>query len=217
LVEEAHAFLKEFILSRRFAPGQRLSVDELAARLGISRTPVKDALTRLSAEGLVDIVPRRGTFVSQLTTQDVDEIFDVRELLELYAAKRVLLSGDASVLCTDLAGYIRAMDLAIAGDKYVAYDAFMAHDRDFHLSILRASRNRRLVAMYEALNVHIHIARAHYLRQVLGGIQANREHRQILDAFEQRSWPQVERALSTHIQNVKTAILANAQALGGSI
>ena len=79
--------LREKILSCDLAPGQRLAVDTIAQQLGVSRTPVKEALGRLSAEGLIEILARRGTFVSPVNPETIRDSFQVREALELKACE----------------------------------------------------------------------------------------------------------------------------------
>ena len=90
LTEKTYRLLREKILRRQLKAGEKISVDEAAEGLGISRTPVLHALERLANDGLVKIIPRKGTFVSELTKQDVKELFDIRVLIETYAASIVL-------------------------------------------------------------------------------------------------------------------------------
>src|SRR5512136_2843678 len=92
LTERTYAVLKDRILTRRMEPGARVSVPEVASALGVSRTPVNDALKRLANEGLVEIVPRRGTFVTGLTASDVSELFDIRLLIEAHAVEAIVAS-----------------------------------------------------------------------------------------------------------------------------
>lgn len=87
LVDEAARALREAILDGRLRPGQRLLQDRLAEMLGVSRTPIREALQRLEREGLVRSVGRQGMVVAQLAAQDIEEIYDVREVLEGLAAR----------------------------------------------------------------------------------------------------------------------------------
>lgn len=88
MTDAVYASLSEAIFSRRFALGQRINVDELRQQLGVSRTPLKDALNRLATEGLIRVVPHRGTFVSELRADEMAEISDVRRVLKLYAVEQ---------------------------------------------------------------------------------------------------------------------------------
>src|SRR6266700_2988052 len=89
-VDEVHQRLRDAILTRQFAPGQRLDMDAIARQLGTSLTPVRGAIELLAAERLVDVQPRSGTFVAMLTAQDVEETLDVRCALECLAAEKAV-------------------------------------------------------------------------------------------------------------------------------
>ena len=88
LTEQTYRAIREKILTRVLRPGQKISADEVAHALSVSRTPVMDALKRLANDGLVEILPRRGTFVTEITAESVNELFAVRIMMELFAAAR---------------------------------------------------------------------------------------------------------------------------------
>lgn len=207
LSEKVYAVLKEKILKRELKPGEKVLIDEIAHQLGVSRTPVKDAVNRLALEGLVEKVARRGTFVTQLTSRDVAELFDLRLLLELYAAEKLIEDGKVELFSAEMEKCVTNMEGAINGDEYLDYEAFMSWDRDLHLSLIGLADNNHLLQIYQGLNIHIQIARAHYLRSVEGALQAQQEHEAIYEAFNNGNWEQVKKALSTHINNVKTGVL----------
>lgn len=85
--EAAYEVLRERVISKEFAPGQRLNLEAIEKQLGISRTPLKEALTRLEMEGLVTIVPRTGTYVTDPVPEEIAESFDMRRVLEVYAVE----------------------------------------------------------------------------------------------------------------------------------
>lgn len=207
LSEKVYAVLKEKILRRELKPGEKVMVDEIAHQLGVSRTPVKDAVNRLALEGLVEKVARRGTFVTPLTSRDVVELFDLRLLLELYAAQQLLENGRAGLFLAEMGKCMADIEKAINGDEYLNYEAFISRDRDLHLSLVRLAENNHLLQIYQGLNIHIQIARAHYLSNVEGALQAQQEHEAIYGAFSSGDWEQVKKALSTHINNVKAGAL----------
>src|ERR687888_2019747 len=90
LHEQVYGSLKEALGTRKLAPGEKLSLQELAAAYGVSRSPVQQALPRLASEGLVEVKPHLGHFVKPLTVAPVCEAYDVREALELWAADRTV-------------------------------------------------------------------------------------------------------------------------------
>lgn len=150
--------IRTAILARSFRPGQRLHVHMLAAELGVSLTPVKDALTRLEAEALIQIRPRSGTFVTEVSPDDVAEAFDIRCALECLAAEKAL----AWVTAADIT-HLRALANQIAGpvDDEAARLTHAARNVEFHKRIVTLSGSRRLIQMYESLDAHIQIARIH--------------------------------------------------------
>src|SRR5690606_32682147 len=90
LWDQTYSLLKESIIRREFAPNQKLMIPELAETLGISRTPIRDALTRLEMDGLVRSVPKVGTFVTPITSGDVRDIIETRIILEQWAVDKFI-------------------------------------------------------------------------------------------------------------------------------
>jgi DNA-binding GntR family transcriptional regulator len=206
LSEKVYLILRKKILSHELKFGEKVLIDEIASQLGVSRTPVKDAVNRLALEGLVEKVARRGTFVTTLTLRDVAELFDLRLLLELYAAEKVLEKGRAELLLAEMEKCMANIDRAANSDG-PDYDAYMSWNRDLHLSLIRLADNNRLLQMYKRLNIHIQVARVHYSHSIEDVAQTQQEHRAIYDAFENGNGEQVKKAISTHVNNVKTAVL----------
>ncbi|HSR48287.1 MAG TPA: GntR family transcriptional regulator [Anaerolineales bacterium] len=217
LTEQTYQVLKERILHRQLKPGARVSVDDIAQQLRVSRTPVTAALKRLAIEGLVEIIPRRGTFVSSLTARDVEELFVVRAVIELYAARCILRDGKTDEFLRRIDGPMAKMRQASETDEYTDYPAFMEGDRDFHLALVDLTGNSRLAVVYAELNVHIQVSRAHYLNTVEDAMQALREHEAVIAAFRSRDPQAVEEALELHISNVKDRIVELLSGHGGRL
>jgi len=211
LSDKVYEVLKKKILERELKPGDKVQVDEVAHQLGVSRTPVKDALNRLALEGLIDKVARRGTFVSTMSAQDVDELFDLRLLMESYAAEKVLEKDKANSFLADIRQCMANID-RIAQSDDPDYDAYLAWNRDLHLSLIKLADNNRLMQMYESLNIPIQVARVHYLHSVESVTQTQQEHQAIYQAFESRDVEQVKQAIATHINSVRDAVLMSIEA-----
>jgi DNA-binding GntR family transcriptional regulator len=217
LTEQTYQVLRNRILTRQVKPGEKISVDEVAHGLGVSRTPVTDALKRLATDGLVEIMPRRGTFVSELTARDVEELFDIRLLIETYAAEMIVVNGKAIEFLEAIEEPIRVMSRATVDDDYGDYEAFIEGDRQMHLALVKATENQKLIEMYMDLNVHMHVARAHYLSSVENARQAHQEHEAILAAFHEADPKKVKKELGRHITNVKIRILELLEERGGRL
>jgi DNA-binding GntR family transcriptional regulator len=209
--------LKDQILRRTLEPGEKISIDEVAHALGVSRTPVTDALKRLASEGFVEIRPRIGTFVSELTAKDVAELFDIRLAIELFAAERIVELSQIDAFLGEIRQPISAMRRAMVDDDYGDYEAFIEGDRQLHLTLVSMMENQRLLQMYSDLNVHMQVARAHHLSSVENARQAHQEHESILAAFRKADPELVRTELSNHITHVKERILELLAERGGRL
>jgi DNA-binding GntR family transcriptional regulator len=208
LTTRALEALRAAIVDGRLEAGERYSVARLAARFGVSRTPVREALLVLERQGVVRFERNRGVRVLETTAHDLEEVFALRLLLEVPATRRAcdLLSDD------DLAALgreLRAMGrLAKEGDE----GAFMAHDKRFHEIILRGSGNRRLTTIVSQLRDLVRfrgastVGRSRDLQAILS------EHVVILDALRARDAAGAARAMRAHLLETGRLLLAQESA-----
>jgi DNA-binding GntR family transcriptional regulator len=217
LTEQTYRFLKDRILQREIRPGEKISVEDVARGLGVSRTPVVNALKILESDGLVEIQPRRGTFVTHLTAKDVADLFEIRLLIELHAARRIFQENTVDKFLEQIEEPMSRMQGAMADDDYIDYESFISGDRDLHMNLVRFLDNYKLVQIYTDLNVHMQVARAHYLDTVENAVQAQREHEAMLLAIKTRNLDGLEKALTEHILNVKGRILVMLEERGGQL
>ncbi len=217
LTEQTYQFLKDRILKREIKPGEKISVEDVAQGLGVSRTPVVNALKILESDGLVEIQPRRGTFATHLTAKDVADLFEIRLLIELHAAKQIFKENAVDQFIKSIEQPLSRMKSAMADGEYMDYESFIASDRDLHMCLVNFIDNQRLVQMYIDLNVHMQVARAHYLDTVENAVQAQREHQAMLHALNSHDLEGLEAALTEHILNVKSSILAMLEERGGQL
>jgi DNA-binding GntR family transcriptional regulator len=170
--------LRDAILSARIPPGTVLQEVPLAASLGVSRGPLREALGDLAAEGLVTITPRRGAVVSTLTKRDFLEAYQVREALEAMAVRlAVPIMSDA-----DHAALARAQDRMIESAARGDFPSFFEGNIAFHDAWVEASGNGKLLDVYRRLMAQLVVYRrpSAFLR---GGLdQSIREHEAILEA-----------------------------------
>lgn len=142
--ELAYAELKREVIEGDLVPASQWLEEELAVRLGMSRTPVREALVRLEQEGFVQITPRRGIRVRELTRRDVLEVNEVLECLELQAVERLATRGLMPEDMARLDATIAGMDTALAADDV---HAWAASDYAFHRLIIELAGNRHLEAV----------------------------------------------------------------------
>ncbi|NUR91411.1 MAG: GntR family transcriptional regulator [Nonomuraea sp.] len=149
--ETVYATLKERIIEGELSPGERLIERDLAAELDVSRVPVREALSRLEAERLVVLVPRQGVLVSPFTPADVEDFFDVRESLEVLAARLAAERADEEGLATLRDALERAEEATRSGDP----SRIARVNAEFHTTVVRLSGNALLIDMMRPLEARL--------------------------------------------------------------
>ncbi|MEZ0163787.1 GntR family transcriptional regulator [Kineococcus sp. LSe6-4] len=144
--DRVYAHVKQAVLDRTLPGGHLLTEGEVADELGVSRTPVREGLLRLQAEGLVRLIPKRGALVVPVSPQEVEDVLEARELVEVHAARGAWAVRDE--LVHRLTPHLLAMRRAAAGGT--TWD-FMSADRAFHAEVVRAAGNEVLAGVYDSL------------------------------------------------------------------
>lgn len=199
----AYRELRQAILSGRLAPGSHVTVRPLCEEFGLSATPVKAALTALEREGFLVLHPHRGFFVPEVERDDMQELYELREVLDGIAARRVaaLPSRDALVarlteLVTAQTAEVEARDLPAYGDLDVL----------FHKEILVAAGNRRLQHVAENMNGQLRLGRATSGRVPGRPAAALVEHGEIVAAIAAGQQQQAERLARRHVRKSANAL-----------
>ncbi|MFD7918015.1 GntR family transcriptional regulator [Streptomyces sp. NPDC059740] len=144
--ERVYAHVKQALLDRRYEGGMLLTEGELATAVGVSRTPVREALLRLEVEGLIKLYPKKGAMVLPVSAQEIADVVDTRLLVEEHAARRAVPAAES--LLTELEARLTEMrDHSEAGDLA----AVSVADRHFHAALVRSAGNRILDRLYEQL------------------------------------------------------------------
>lgn len=196
LWERVHGHLREEILANRLSAGTELQETALAAELGVSRGPVREALGRLAAEGLVVVRPRRGAVVRSLTKDDFIEAYEVREALEVMAARLA-----TTRLGSD--GLARLESLTAAMEQHADHDevdAFFEANAAFHATLVDAAGNGRLREMYTQLLGQMNRYRRRSLALRGSLRQSVAEHRAILAALSSGNRELAAQLVSDHIR-----------------
>ena len=170
----AYADLKREIIQGDMAPASQWLEEEIAARLGMSRTPVREALVRLEQEGFVQITPRRGIRVRELTRRDVIEVNEVLECLELQATQRLAARGLSPEDMARLDATIAGMDEALASDDV---HAWARADYAFHRLLIELAGNRHLEAVATTFLDKAHRFRVKTLEMRTRPLQLDRQPR----------------------------------------
>lgn len=195
--------LREAILNGELKPGESLVETELAAQLGISRAPLREALQQLAAEGLIEVVPYHGARVRSLTRQDIEELYSLRMVLETFAARRLIEQDDPAAFAT-LRACFNAM-LQAAEQEDIA--RLSAIDRDFHDALIDLSKHTLLRTTWNTVSMRV--------RQVMGlrnrrnsdmkGIAYN--HLPIIEALERGDEAAATALLETHIASARDLLV----------
>jgi DNA-binding GntR family transcriptional regulator len=205
LNEQVYEILKAEILRGSLFSGQRLSVEDLSARMGVSPTPIRDALRSLSSEGLVQVSPRRGTFVAEFSRADVREIFQCRRLIECAALDNLPQAPESTLRAMrDTATEMAAL---VQGDRFTDYPRFIQLDAQLHNTIVGLLQNRRLSDFYEKLRwpVQVVLSLSQSSYQRAGPTLA--EHLAVVQAFERRDVGLARQALADHLQTAEADLL----------
>lgn len=185
LVDHAYTEIRRRILDNEYAPAQQVLENELAADLGMSRTPIREALVRLQNENFVQLIPRHGMRVVPLSLQGLRDMYEVLTALELLAIERLARSHPDDTVLAPLDEALDAMDAAL---KQQDMDAWVRADERFHRILLELSGNARLTSMALTLWDQGHRARMTTVRLRDSLAPSNREHRAVVDAIRNGKW-----------------------------
>jgi len=197
LVDDAYGKLKDAIRENEFPPGYQGSEQEIASRLGMSRTPVHEAVIRLQEEGLVRVLPRRGVVVCAISADDMREIYGVIIALEAAAAEALAERPSQERLSTarELEAANKIMETALKNDDLTAW---AKADESFHRLLIEHSGNQRLLRMYHTIMDQSHRARMITLRIRPRPEGSVKEHRSIVDAIKRGSPSQARELAKEH-------------------
>lgn len=204
LVGGAYEQLKAEILSNRMPPGFQAPEPEIALRLGMSRTPVREALIRLEGEGLVELIPRRGVRVLPVSASDMAEIYEILTALEPAASAQLAMRGPSALELAPLETAVRNMEEALAANDL---DAWARADDLFHVTILRLHGNARLQSIVSELLDQSHRARMITLRMRKLPKNSTREHRAILESLRAGDAQETQSLFRAHRERAATELL----------
>ncbi|GAA4338408.1 GntR family transcriptional regulator [Pigmentiphaga soli] len=173
LVEQAYKAMRQRILDNVWQPGFQALEQELALQLGMSRTPVREAVIRLQNEGLVEVIPRRGVRVLPVSSQDMEEIYAILTALECLAAETVARRKPSSQELKPLRDATTRMEKALARNDL---EAWARADEDFHYALVSLSGNRHLLSAVMGYRDRVYRARMFTLRLRPPPVHSTREH-----------------------------------------
>jgi DNA-binding GntR family transcriptional regulator len=195
--------LREAIISGVLKPGERMMEVQLAEEMGVSRTPVREAIRKLELEGFVIMVARKGAYVAGISSKDVAEVFEIRAALEGLAAA---LAAER-ITDTEKEDLERVLVVKAASLEANDFSSLIEKDTEFHELIYKASRNERLMQIISNLREQINRFRMVSLAHPGRGREALEEHRKIAEAIADRDFTLAQSLAQEHIENAENALL----------
>ena len=202
--EIAYDVLKKAIITGEIPAGERIVETEYADRLHISRTPLREALRKLERDGLVEYVMRRGVIVHAFTTEDVEQIYTIRNCLEMLTLPDII----ANATPEDIAGLRDRLVVMDELDEKNDVEALSPLARDFHAALTAISGKRRILRVIESQDEYIRRFSALAIKQENRRGEARAEHHRLVDLVEQKNLPEFESLMKHHIERSKECCLA---------
>jgi DNA-binding GntR family transcriptional regulator len=202
LYQEVAERLRQRIFAHELPPGTWIDEQALAVDYGISRTPLREALKVLAAEGLVTLKPRRGCYVTEISERDLDEIFPLMAMLEGRCAFEAAQKAKADDVARLEAIHALLEKHATSGDKEAFFDA----NQEFHRAVQELADNRWLLQVIQDLRKVLKLTRLHSL-SLEGRLQQSLdEHRQIVAGFKAGDAKRAEQAMHDHLLSGREAL-----------
>ena len=199
LTEWAYNSIKQLILDDTLTADTQISIDALAEQLKISRTPVREALMRLQAKGMVRIVPHVGCFVCGLTKDAFREVFELRRVIESYAARKAAESFSDEELQQWMDNIVGSEQAVKRGD----IDGFNSLETAIHNQLISNLHNRRIEDVMDMVADNIYRQRVIATHSAENVRLSLEEHRRVLEAIIARDPEQAEKTMETHLLNVE--------------
>lgn len=195
--------LRQAILRGELKPGERLMEVRLAKKLGVSRTPIREAIRKLELEGLVLMIPRRGAEVAEITEKSMRDVLEVRRALEVLAVSLSCdrISGEQIEALKEAA---EEFDRSLTSDDVTSTAEADVH---FHDIIYRSTDNQRLIQLLSNLGEQMYRYRVEYLKHREFHPQISREHKELISYLEAGQKGQAEEKIAVHIDKQAQAVL----------
>ncbi|MPY80452.1 MAG: FCD domain-containing protein [Actinophytocola sp.] len=203
--ERAYADLRLEILKGVHPAGTRLREEQLAETLGLSRTPVREALRRLESDGLVTVTPNRGAEVVRLGVEDFEEIFDVRSVLESHVARRAAERNDVDV--APLRALCEAMEFQLSALNEDGYDEITRLNMEFHRAIHRAGGHRLIPDLLSRV-IEVPLVRRTFDQYTSAELERSFiQHRELVEAIAVGDGDWAEAVMRSHLRAARAALM----------
>lgn len=209
LNEQVYDLLKTEIVDGNLKPGQRLSIRALADRLGASETPIRDALRRLNGDGLVEMIPRRGTFVSEFSARTLQEVYQIRRIIECASVDG--LTETSHEVVQRMEEITDEMKSLREGEAFSDYQRYVALDVEFHQCLVGLLNNERLISFYETLCWPITVVRSGAVSKYHRASATLAEHVALLKALREKDISKAKDAILDHLREAEADLMRRLQ------
>ena len=218
LWDKTYMILKDLIVRREFKPNEKLSIPQLSAKLGVSRTPLRDALTRLEMEGLVKTVSKVGTFVNAISIDEVLDIIDTRLMLEYWVVDKLPLLPEKEYWLK-VRQLEDVLEEAVKSVEKMPLGSFLRSDYNlrFHMEFIKLGNNQKNVEIYLGMMNYHYLASENSLFTREMVTSAIAQHYLIVDALKKKDYEAVRQAVKEHLDDAKDRLIVRLLANGGQI
>jgi DNA-binding GntR family transcriptional regulator len=204
LAEQAYSLLKKAIISGKLAPEKELPEEKVASDLGVSRTPLREAIRKLAMEGLVVLNKGKPATVATFTKEDSLEFIELRRVLEIYNIEKVVFSND-DYFIEELEENLQNQLKAIANDDY---PGFTDYDREFHLILASKNPNKKIRDLIHQMNTGVNRAFLVLSNTMsMSAKDAYEEHKRIIKAIKSKNIGLAQKEMTEHLKNVEERFL----------
>lgn len=197
--------LRNAILKGELEPGEKLMEKKLSEKLGVSRTPIREAIRKLELEGLVVMTPRKSAEVASITEEDLTDVLEVRRVLESLAID-LACKNITNDIIAELEDNLVRFNVAVKKNDITE---IATTDVEFHETIYKSTGNRRLIQILNNLREQMYRYRLEYIKDRQTRDNLVIEHRRIIDALRERDKEKGKKAILNHIEKQETTILEN--------
>jgi len=204
LAEQAYSLLKKAIISGKLAPKTELTEEKLASDLGVSRTPLREAIRKLAMEGLINLNKGKPATVATFTKEDSLEFMELRRVLEVYNIEKIIFNSDAFFI-SELEDNLQEQMKAISNDDF---QGFIDYDRKFHLILASQNENDKIKELIHQMNTGVNRAFLVLSNTVhMSAIEAYHEHERITTAIKNQDLELATKEMMEHLNKVEDRFL----------
>ncbi|AOV07719.1 GntR family transcriptional regulator [Sporosarcina ureilytica] len=201
LTKQVYEIIRKKIISREYVAGDKLDIQTLADTFGVSRSPVKDAINQLVHEGLIEVIPRKGTYVTELKLTEFLEVLDARLMIEKWAAEEIIgtITEEQIQIWSEI---VKQMDALLEVNPF-PFEEYSSLDMNFHKLLIGWAKNTRVKEIYFSLNTHVSLSRVVYSTSLESTVIRHKDHWDLVEAMKNRDLSTFSEILTKHINSLK--------------